>query len=181
VETLRRTLDEGVKILEHAIAEARTLTFDLSPPVLYDLGLEAAISWLAEELERRHGLKVDVNDDGTTKPLDEAASAVTFRAIRELLMNVVKHANAPRATVTLTSSGGHLEVEVRDEGVGFDVATGFGHEKPGFGLLSVRQQLARLGGLVELESEPGRGTRARMRVALNASPPNDRRPSAEAP
>lgn len=177
-EALRVAVTEGAKIIDEAIAATRTLTFDLSPPVLYDLGLKAGVSWLAEDFENRYGLKVEVNDDGSHKPLDDAASAVVFRAIRELLMNVVKHAQAPKANVTLSRDHDDLVVEVADDGAGFDERDG---QHDGFGLLSVRQQMSRLGGLLEVKSQNGRGTCARLRLSLAEGDPGSARAGMEPP
>lgn len=177
-EALRAAVNEGAKIIDEAIAATRTLTFDLSPPVLYDLGLKAGVSWLAEDFENRYGLRIEVDDDGADKPLDDAASGIVFRAIRELLMNVVKHAQAPQASVTLNREDDYLVVEVRDEGGGFDGGTA---TREGFGLLSVRQQVSRLGGLLEVESQAGRGTCARLRVSLADLDPSSARAGMDTP
>jgi PAS domain S-box-containing protein len=162
-------LEQIDEIIEEAIAEARSLTFDLSPPILYDLGLKPAVMWLAEDFERKYGIRVTLDRGSIDERLDEVTSAVTFRSIRELLMNVVKHANVTHARVSLTREGDYLVVEIADEGAGFAV-DGSAHE-PGFGLLSVRQQVGRLGGLVDVDSAHGRGTRVRLHVPLPAKDP----------
>jgi PAS domain S-box-containing protein len=173
----RSAVDGAVELLEQAIGDARTLIFDLSPPILYDLGLGEALAWLAEDLEKRHGIKVEVTDDGASKPLDDAAKGVVFRAVRELLMNVLKHAKAPAAKVSLTRTDNHCRIEVEDRGAGFDpdVAIEPG-TVGGFGLLSVRAQVTRLGGILDVKSAPGRGTLVSIHVPLGSSapPPNPR-------
>jgi PAS domain S-box-containing protein len=159
----RAALDEVAALLTQSVTDSRTLVFALSPPVLYDLGLGAGISWLAEDLQAKHGLEVTLTDDGVGA-LDETTAVVVFRAVRELLMNVLKHAQSLAAEVTLHRGDGYLEVVVKDDGVGFDteaVHTG------SFGLFSLREQISRVGGTVELTSAPRRGTRARVRVPLD--------------
>ncbi len=169
VGEIRSSVDGAVELLEQAITDARGLIFELSPPVLYDLGLKAALGWLAEDLEKRHGIKVEVSDDGAEKPLDDAAKGVVFRAVRELLMNVLKHAQSAEAKVTLRLADGQFHIDVEDRGVGFDLGTpADAPSRPGFGLLSVREQIARLGGNLIVESSPGRGTVASVRIPLQA-------------
>jgi PAS domain S-box-containing protein len=162
----------ALSLIENAIDHSRTLVFDLSPPLLYDLGLEAALEWLAEDLEKRHGMKIHVDDDGAPKPLDDAAKGVVFRGVRELLMNVLKHAHTREASVTLRRTGDRCVVEVRDRGAGFHpMATE--RSSGGFGLLSVREQISRLGGTLTVSSAPGEGTRVGIDLPLKdgSTPP----------
>jgi signal transduction histidine kinase len=152
-------------LLAQSLESTRTLTFDLSPPILYDLGLKAALSWLAEDLEQRFGLVVTLRMDESPTPLAEESAALVFRAVRELLINVLKHAQSSEAELAVASAGGALKISVQDRGVGFDPATprsGNG----GFGLLSVREQIARLGGSVEVVSALEQGTRITISVPL---------------
>jgi signal transduction histidine kinase len=166
----RSSVDGAVELLEQAITDARGLIFELSPPILYDLGLKEALGWLAEDLQKRHGIKVEVSDDGADKRLDDAAKGVVFRAVRELLMNVLKHAQSPAAKVSLRSADGHYLIDVEDGGIGFELDSAKeppGHQ--GFGLFSVRQQITGLGGKLMIESTPGRGTLASVRIPMRAS------------
>lgn len=168
----RAVVDEGIALIAQSISDARTLIFDLSPPVLYDLGLREALSWLIEDVEKRHGLHVELVDDATEKPLDEVAAALVFRAVRELLMNVLKHARSPSATVSLRRVGDLVEVEVADRGVGFTPEDLTAREGgPGFGLFSVREQMSRLGGNIDVASVPGRGTQVSIRVPVRPATP----------
>jgi signal transduction histidine kinase len=165
----RVAIDGAVELVEQAIADQRTLIFDLSPPVLYDLGLKEAIAWFAEDVEKRHGVQIEVVDDGSDKPLDDASKAVVFRAVRELIMNVLKHGKAP-AKASLRRTDDLLEVEVEDSGVGFDPGAPTDRAGGGgFGLLSVREQIASLGGTLKIDSAPQQGTRVSVRVPLHTS------------
>ena len=164
----RTAVDGGVELLEQAIADQRTLIFELSPPVLYDFGLKEALAWLAEDVEKRHGMQIEVVDDGADKPLDDASKAVVFRAVRELVMNVLKHAKAP-ARASLRRAEDHLEIDVEDEGVGFDPDAPTDPSSGGFGLLSVREQITGLGGTLKITSAPQKGTRVSLRVPLQAT------------
>ncbi len=176
----RDAVDEAVALLAQSINDTRTLIFDLSPPVLYDLGLKEALAWLAEDVEKRHGIRVEIADDGSDKPLDDATASLVFRSIRELLMNVFKHARSPNANVALKRAGDHLEVVVEDKGVGFDMSAA-GASGSGFGLFSVREQISRLGGTVEVASAPEQGTLVRLRVPLLEGGPAQRGPEGAIP
>ena len=159
-------LAECLRLIEQSITETRTLTFELSPPILYDLGLKAALGWLGDRLAERHGLAVSVEGEGDTG-LDPEVASLLFRVVRELLMNVVKHAETPHARVALSREGDQLVIEVEDGGVGFDADVD-AHTQRGFGLFSVREQGARLGGTVEIVSARGEGTRVRLRIPVRA-------------
>jgi signal transduction histidine kinase len=159
-------LTRAMSLLERACGEARTLLYELSPPILYDLGLLAALDWLVEDVRERWGLQVTLEDDGCAKPLTTDASVIVFRAVRELLGNVRKHSGAASAIVSLRCAGNELLVTVTDSGCGFDPAARTGS---GYGSFSLRQRLGALGGSVELSSAPGRGTHVRLRVPLELS------------
>lgn len=159
-------IDEVLALLSQSSGDMRSLVFDLSPPILYDLGLRHALSWLAEDLGKRWGLQIDVQDDGNEEPLSDATAALAFRAVRELLTNVLKHAQTPAAEISLQRKEGQLEVSVRDRGVGFNLATLDARPQSGFGLFSVREQIGRLGGSVEVVSALGQGTRVTLRLPL---------------
>ncbi len=134
-------------------------------PVLYALGIRQAIEWFAEQLSQQYGLQVRVEEDEQAEPLQEDRRALLFRCVRELLLNVVKHAQASTATVGLDVDGDSLRITVGDDGCGFDVselATPRGHA--GFGLFSIRERLRFVGGELGVESRLGGGTRCIMTV-----------------
>lgn len=159
--------NEAVALLARASEDMRSLIFDLSPPVLYDLGLRAALSWLLEDFQKRHGIRIELTDDGAEKPLDEAATVLIFRAVREFLTNILKHAGVATATVALCRVDDEIGIEVGDHGIGFDPDGADAHAPDGgFGLFSVREQIHRLGGSVNVRSAPGHGTRVSLRVPL---------------
>src|SRR5581483_436802 len=158
-------LGEAQKLLEDAIEETRTLTFDVSPPVLYELGLPAALDWLAERVQKRFGLRVRVRDDGEPKPLEDEVRSLLFEAVRELLLNVVKHASVNKASVTSRRRGDQIELTVNDEGVGFSERGPA--DRNGFGLFSIRMRLENMGGQLGVMSHPGRGTRVVLAAPLS--------------
>ncbi len=166
-----KDLEDCLGLVRQSIADARTLTFELSPPILYDLGIEAAVSWLADQMREKHGLDVRIEDDGKPKKMDDTVAAMLFRAIRELLMNVLKHARVSNARISMRREGDELTVDVIDNGVGFDI-----EQSPsgaGFGLFSVREQLTRLGGRLDVTSVPRGGTRSTLRMPLGATATKD--------
>jgi len=157
----RAAIDTVTRLITQAIGETRSLSFQLSPPMLYDLGLAAALSWFAEKLEQDTGLRVEIVDDGFDPLLDDVTASVVYRTVRELLVNVAKHAKSATATVSLVHRGAELEIVVADRGTGFDPS-----QMPhgGFGLMSVSEQIRRLGGVVEVEAAPDEGVRISVRL-----------------
>jgi PAS domain S-box-containing protein len=160
-------LDEVRQLIEESLQETRSLVFQLSPPVLYDLGLEQAIEWLAEQMQQRHGLRTRFRTDGTMASLDEDVTTVLFQAVRELLLNVAKHAEASHAQVSMAQRSDSLEITVADDGVGFDAGRVLSLAEPsGFGLFNIRERLELLGGRLQIRSSPERGTTAVVAAPL---------------
>ncbi len=157
--------------LGQVIQDTRSLTFDLSSPILYELGFEAAVAdWLDEQIREKYGIKTDFEDDRQPKPLDDDIRVLLFRNVRELLVNVVKHANAKNVKVSIRKVDDRICVSVEDDGVGFDVneIEAMAVKKAEFGLFSVRERLEQLGGHLEIESEPGQGSRITMVAPLKS-------------
>ena len=163
---LRRELDEVVATLDEALRYTRNLTFDLGVPVLYQIGLVAALRWLGEELRREYGLEVRYEDRGLPETLGDDERAFLFRSVQELLMNVIKHAETDQAWVVTASQGEDLVTEVWDQGRGFDVAELEGADvtQKSYGLFSLHAVVRSLGGTVEVDTERGRGTRVVLRL-----------------
>ena len=161
-------LAEVRDLIDGAIQDTRSLTFDLSPPVLYDMGFEAGLEWLADQAREQHGIRVAYRDDGQDKPLDEDVRVLLFRAARELLLNVVKHARASEARVSVCRDDGAVRIEIADDGVGFDASEVHhrANRSSGFGLFSIRERLDFLGGTFRIESRAGGGTRVTLAAPL---------------
>lgn len=168
----RKALSECVEAVDEANRRLRAMTFQLSPPMLYDMGLVPALEWLADEIQHIYKLRVTIHDDGEAKPLDASVSATLFRAVRELLVNVAKHAKVDTATIAVNVSTEHQEgarliITVSDAGTGFDPDQLTTHNgRSGFGLLSVRERLGYLGGQMGIVSTPGNGTMVTLSVPL---------------
>lgn len=154
-------IDEICALIEQMISETRSLTFELSPPVLYELGLEPAIEWLTEQNQARHGLNTEFHDDGQHKPLDVTVGVFLFHATRELLFNIVKHSRARSSKVAIHKEGDNIRVQIEDDGIGFEISGSNSEEfrNRGFGLFSIRERLSSIGGRIEIKTGPGQGTR----------------------
>jgi PAS domain S-box-containing protein len=169
VSNVSASIKKACEAMGQMIEEAETFMFELSDPILHELGFAAALDrYLAEEIERKHGIAYKFESD---KPSDTLASEVRtclFRIVRELLVNVVKHSKAHKINVSIHRHSGRIVLHVQDDGVGFNVrkldsAPG----KPArYGLFGIREQLDRLGGRLEIKSEPGRGTAVTVVVPI---------------
>jgi len=161
-------LEEICGLLDGTIQQTRSLTFELSPPVLYELGLVPALESLVEQVERRYSLRIHFMEDSRPKPVSEDLAVLLFRAVQELLVNVVKHAKAQKARVAIVRDGDRIRIRVEDNGIGLDPAEIDSHEDRArrFGLFSIRERLHHFGGRIEIESGPGRGTQVTLTAPL---------------
>jgi PAS domain S-box-containing protein len=153
--------------LDEAINAARSLSFELFPPVLHGSGLPASLTWLADWMRHQHGLLVEVKANPLANSGRKDVRTLLFESVRELLFNTVKHARTDRATLDLSlgADDDTLRITVQDRGVGFDPANVADEAKDGhvgWGLFSIRERLMLLGGRFEIESAPGRGTTFRL-------------------
>jgi signal transduction histidine kinase len=161
-------LAEILALLESAIQRTRALTFEISPPILYELGLNAALEWLAEQYTKRHTLAIQTELAFPSNRLPEAVRVTLYKCVQELLTNIVKYAHARQARLAMKASTGELTIMVRDDGVGFDVHKIEALSGPdrGFGLFSIRERLKSLGGSMSIESTIGQGTTVTLHVPL---------------
>lgn len=166
----RTAVEEVREFVDRAIDTTRSLTFELSVPILYEVGLEEAVEWLAEQFQRQQGLEIAVHRYPETLPLSAAARGTLFRVVRELLTNVVKHSRARKVSLSLEKSKEKLSIMVKDEGIGFDIEKISSKMEvgKGFGLFSIRERLGSMGGQMKVHSAPGRGTRVKLSVPLAA-------------
>jgi len=153
-------LGDSVELARLALNESRELSRLLRPPVLDDLGLPAALSWLARTLEERTGLKVALDLGLFDQRLDPDLETLVFRLVQESLTNVLRHAGVGQAQVAVRRAGDVLELRVADTGRGFDPRDflAIGAATTGSGLRGMRDRLELFGGRLEIVSEPGRGT-----------------------
>lgn len=152
--SLERAASQATRQIEEQIAALRTLITDLRPAVLDELGLVPAIETLAARVGVVEGLEIEHDLDLDGARLAPEIESTLYRLVQEALTNVGKHARAERVWITLQQSGGNVEVEVRDDGLGFDPAA----PKAGFGLTGMRERVALAGGQITIRSAPDEGT-----------------------
>jgi PAS domain S-box-containing protein len=168
-DEFNKSLEDISKYLEQIIDDTRALTFDLSYPILYELGFEAAVAeWLTDQIQEKHGIRTEFVDDCHNKPLDDDICVLLFRNVRELLINVVKHAQADKVRVSIRKIKGNICISVEDDGVGFDPveAASLATKRAKYGLFSIRERLEQLGGKIEINSKIGNGSRIIMKAPL---------------
>jgi PAS domain S-box-containing protein len=154
-------------MLDACVAATRRIAADLRPLVLDDLGLVPAIEWLAQGFTQRHGVPCALDLDESLE-LQEPYPTAAFRIVQESLANVAKHARADHVEVRVAREAGHLVMQVRDDGVGFDPQAA---RKPeSLGLMGVRERAQLLEGTVRIESSPGAGTCVHVQIPLPKAP-----------
>jgi len=159
------------ELIAKAIQSSRSLTTELCPPALYETGLVSALEWLAGWMHSTHGFTVNMALEGNENPqaMPDHVKILLFQSVREVLLNVVKHAKVKSADLTAAFSDGEVVITVADRGVGFDAAkTAARGTSGGFGLFSTRERIALIGGAVDFESRPGEGTRVTLRAPLGS-------------
>jgi len=158
-EILSKMQDISSGLLQ-AIHATRSAIFNLSPPQLNEIGIYAATAdWMEEQIESKYGILTRITGDERVFPLDENIRLLVFRCIRELFMNVVKHAKASRIKVKFREKQEQLEITVKDNGKGFNYHPDLVRlRNTGFGLFSILERMQDLGGSIEIDSQPGKGT-----------------------
>jgi PAS domain S-box-containing protein len=183
-EAHRQPVQEVQGLISEAINASRSLTVELSPPILHEAGLPAALEWLARWMNDKHGLEVALEADPEALTDREDVRILVFQATRELLFNVVKHAQVTRAAVTLAADNDNaLAVTVEDSGCGFDVKAVLGQSgalRDGFGLASIRERLTMLGGRLDVISAVGAGARFTIVAPRRLGQPAAQQPAAQA-
>jgi len=159
-ERVQSLLGRALEMLDDGIDITRTLATDLNPPV--ECSLWNTLEWLAIRMQETHGLSVELRASGEDRSIDKGLRVLVVRLVRELLFNVVKHAETNEATLCLRESDDQLYIVVEDQGVGFDPDDVEGDG--GFGLASVSNRITLVGGTFEVDAAPGQGTRVVLGV-----------------
>ena len=160
------SIDLILSLVDQADRSARMITRQLSPPVLGTAGLMPALEWLADEMQRQYQLVVYINIEREPELLSDEIQAVLYRSIRELLINVVKHATVKEASLSCLYDDSRLTLVVSDDGCGFDpaICQNSQLESRSFGLSSIRERITNIGGEMAIDSKPGNGTTITLSV-----------------
>ncbi|MFA7279339.1 MAG: PAS domain S-box protein [Sterolibacterium sp.] len=172
------SIDEIVALVDKADQSVRTITRHLSPPVMRTLGFAPALKWLCDEMHRTYGLSVAIKEAGEPIALVEVVEVVLYRSVRELLINVARHAKIGEAGLFLQRDDSRLMLVVSDAGCGFDSGT-FREALAGqhsFGLSSIFERITSIGGQMDVDSSPGGGSRITLSmpyaIAMQALQPS---------
>jgi signal transduction histidine kinase len=171
VPEARQKLADARRLVDRMNAELHRLIVNLRPSVLDDLGLAAAIEWFAERHLAAAGIAVRCELGDLDVRLPSEMEAAVFRVVQEAINNIARHAHAESVLIQLSGEEGVLTVEIEDDGRGFDVASaadGPGSLR-GVGLLGMRERIAILGGTLQIDSEPGEGTRILIKVPVTTA------------
>jgi len=163
-------LREIQRSLESLLKQTQWLTHDLGSASLCEFGLEVAVrEWLLQEIEKKHPISVNVESTRIKRSLDDTTKTLLFRAVRELAVNVVKHAQAKRLDIAIKRKNEQLRISVSDDGVGFDPASALtSTQEGGYGLFSIKERISHMGGTVDIQSQPGNGTRVVLQLPCNS-------------
>lgn len=166
-EKLRKAVKQVAELITDSIEASRSLTVQLSPPVLHDRGLVPALEWLSRQFQHEHDLRVEVEADEPIEPLDDHIKDFLFQAVRELLFNVVKHAGTNTARVSVGRTDETVRVTVADSGKGCEPTEVLGRPaNAGFGLFHLQQRAEFLGGSFDIDARPGNGCRMTLTIPL---------------
>jgi signal transduction histidine kinase len=163
---LAESLAEPRELIDEAIKFTRTLTYKLGNPILDQLGLGAALEWLVDQIQTTHDMLVQLEVDEELKGLKGEISTFLFNAIRELLYNVIRHAQAQKTTVSVFVNQDYIHVKVEDNGVGFDTSSieSDSLEHMSFGIFNLTERIKCLGGDIKIKSISQQGTRVEMNI-----------------
>jgi signal transduction histidine kinase len=156
----QKAVNKITSLLEQVIRDSRDLTFEVGAPILYQLGIEAALRWFVEKINKAGDISATFKSDETNKSLDEDVSLFLFRAVQELFNNIIKHAHAHKVEIAIFHKDEQTCVSVKDDGVGFKYSEPdpLMAEDYRFGLFSIKERLVHFGGHLLVEAAFGRGT-----------------------
>lgn len=166
---LRGQLEELVQLSKQSIQEVRAVIAELAPMFKPDSSLVRNLQTLGQQMEARYHYQVQFEPDGSLPVLSPKTCTAIYRSVRELLVNAGKHASATRISISCEVADGSLVLILQDDGNGFDPAGMKGEPAGGFGLFSIHEHLAHMGGTMEIESAPGQGAHFALRIPLQSS------------
>lgn len=164
----KQKIHEIRELIGDVISYTRSLTFELSSPILYTSGLDRALEWLCDEFEKKFRVSCEFEGDDKGKTLPENTQTLLFHTCRELIFNAMKHAKSKNVKIHLNVSNSSIKLTVKDNGVGFDTKNVFigSDRKMGFGLFAIRERISAAGGRLEMVSSPGNGAKITIIVPI---------------
>jgi len=164
----RKSLEEVHNLVQNAITSSRSLMTQISPSILYELGFIPAVDWLAENILNENNIKYDFSDDQKEKPLTDDLRILLFQAVRELFVNIRKHAKAKKVQISIKRNKETIQIEIKDDGIGFDISAldSYCENDIGFGLLNIRSRIDVVGGYFEIESHKNKGTKITLKAPI---------------
>jgi signal transduction histidine kinase len=161
-------IEAMLEMVDETVATVRRIATELRPLMLDDLGLNAAIEWLADSWSRRMGVAVKLHLHAADPALDDAVSIALYRMVQEALTNIARHAQATQVCIEMQQTGGELQLSVMDNGIGFDEASIY--RDGSYGLAGMRERALMLGGKLEIGSSPEGGGRVTVHLPLRSAP-----------
>jgi len=169
-EESKRIIEEILQLVDQTIKGARTLTFELSPPILYELGFCHAVQWLVDQFNDQQDIEIKLDRYDGDVALDDSVRFILFQALRELLINIVKHSQATKVSINMSVANENLKIVVEDNGIGFPESS---HIYSGYGLFNIRERMNHINGHFEIiPIANSRGTRATLMASLKLSESN---------
>ena len=166
---VRKKIDEIYMLLTKAINESRVLTYDLSPPILYELGLTSTFKWRLEQIKTLNNIDTQIKGEEINITVKKEITIFVYRIVNELLQNVLKHAKATEIILEIAEKKNKYLISVKDNGIGFRKDKLSKKEKPdGFGLISIKERLESFKGHMYIKSEPGVGTSATIEIPVKS-------------
>ncbi len=177
LDAVRKQIFKLEGLIDESMQKCRSLSHELSPPVLHESGLSAALAWLARDMKAKHGFRVDLDVQPEAEPVSPALASLLFRSVRELLFNAVKHSGGNSAAVSARSENNRISIRVSDNGRGCEPAVIQAQDgsMTGFGLFTIEERITFMGGRFEVDSAPGRGCRVTLEVPTRISIPDRRK------
>jgi two-component system sensor histidine kinase UhpB len=162
---LRTRVDRLVQIVDHSVTDLQRIASDLRPMILDELGLVSAIQWLVQSFSERSALAVALSFEQADVAYSRDVSTAAFRIVQEALTNIARHSGATSARIVARHAGDELQLDISDDGRGMDVARS--RRDQHLGLVGMSERAHMLGGSMEIDSAPGRGTRISVRLPLS--------------
>lgn len=169
-EDTHRLLKEIRDLVDTSLNHCKSLTFELSPPILYELGLESAIEWLGEQIESQHNIKFifetkNLSHKNIHRDIKKDIKILLYQVVKELCINIIKHAEANKIKIYFKKYNDKIEIDVEDDGKGFDPTQL--NKSNSFGIFSIKERLSHYGGYFSINSSPGKGTKISLSLTIH--------------